>query len=564
MSRRRELVRLALALLVVGSVVANPLGLALVDRADPTGDARAGSVTIDCSPELVLSPTDTCDISFDDGEIEDIQDHLGIYSEATAVHAQTKGFLDLYENYAKSTEDTGWLVANNATANAYVSGLSKSETKVAVKQDVKDYYTIKELNYVNAWNNYVASLDGLLNRSDTVGSTTLGVDGQFTVNGFHEDGGFGYNHDTGNYEMTKITGLSTGTKQIELINGSETMIRTLRIDGTDSDDYISMVAGYNPITGPEIADYSYPEGGSGWSHYNNGISTGTINAQPPNNDESVFSYFYAPQWTNPYEEMVSTKDEVLNESDMFIEQTWLDWEQGNIDSQDIISQTNAMNRWQTDAATENATFNDVVAGLAASGLSTPDPSETGYLNMTFEPNNLNGNLTAQGMLLSSTPPPNGTWEIGKTYQTANLSGVQTVVALGESGATTYTVNSTSGILRVNAAYDRDGNEITDPQLSAPERTFEVTNTSDAQELLIQLGALDKELEERQASDGSTGGDDSSTSESNLWTQLVEGLGNAISGLLGALGLGGLVAGIGPVAIVGIALGVLVAGRIFLP
>ena len=469
MSGKHTLIRLALAVLVVGSVVANPLGLAALDTADPTKEAQAASVTINCSPEKVLSPDKKCGISFNDGEIEDIQDHLGVYSEATAVNAQTKGFLDLYENYAKSTEDTGWLVANNATAHAYNSGLTKSETKVFVKEEVNEYYTIKQLNYINAWNNYVAALDGMVNRSRTVSGSIFDSSGVWNAVGWtaiEDDQEYGpFTHDNlDNIESTK--------QNVTLLNGSKTEILeiapTLHHSDTPSNN---ITVAWSPLTDGRVIDDNSNSGTGTFG------SIGDIIAIPPDTSENAkFSYFYPPRWNEPYNQLIDTKDEILNESGLFIEQTWLGWEQGNIDPQDIIAQTNAMNRWQTDATSESATFNDVVAGLAASGLSTPDPSETGYLNMTFRPNNLQGNLSAQGMLLSSTPPPNETWQIGKTYNNSNLSGVQTVVALGESGASTYTVNSTAGILRIDAAYDRDGNLIEDPQLSAPEREVEVTHT----------------------------------------------------------------------------------------
>lgn len=564
MADKHTLVRLALALLIVGSVVANPLGLAALDGADPTGDARAvsGGYTVECSVQDIMSANVMgCEFNNADEQIEDLQDHLSVYTTARSIKDQSLTLTNVFDNYILDSQDTGWLIANNETANAYLDGATKAETKTRVKQSVKQYYTVKQLNLINGWNNHVAAFDSLVNQSESVGSTTIGTDGQFNVVGWdaeyvNGDGTSG-NLEYGGYKDV-LNDVSTSKKNITLINGSTTMIREITLSVEAQSDSVTGDIIFNPVSGTRYENFVRSD--SAYIDHMNYAKMGDINARPPNSDYSVFAFLYVDRWTDPANKLEQANQEIINESEIFVEQTWLDWEQGNINATDIIAQTNAMNRYQLDSTSDSATFNDVVAGLAASGLDTPPLNETGYLNVTFRPNDLNGNLTAQGMLLSTAPPPNGTWEVGKTYETANLSGAQTVIALGSSGDTQqYQVNRTAGILRINDVYDRDGNRENITELESVTRDYTVTNTTESQELIIDLGIWDKQLEERQASDGSGGGD--SPSESNLWDQIIGALASGISALLGAVGLGGLLPNVGPVALVAIAGVVVVALRI---
>ena len=80
-------------------------------------------------------------------------------------------------------------------------------------------------------------------------------------------------------------------------------------------------------------------------------------------------------------------------------------------------------------------------------------------------------------------------------------------------------------------------------------------------MLINLGKWDQQLEDSQSQSGTTGDGDGRDSKTSIWQQLAEAIADGVAWLAGLVGLGSLIQGLGPAALVGVAVVALLAVRV---
>jgi len=500
----KRIFSLALVLLVVSSPITGLLG-----AAGPVGEATACNgmgimVTEGCGPDN--DPSNT--------EIDESQDHLALYQQGVSMMSMSKSYTDTMGNYVKDTEDIAWLMAERAVAQAYQNGANASEAKVAAKEAVKDYYAVRQMNTLNAWDNHMAALKSMKNQT----STFTDDPSEFV---YITDGSFGLYNPSSSVEYGDA---DTGLRNFEVVTKNYTLING------------STVEGYQLKAVAHDRQYGNKRGDAYWDPLTNSITFqgsyamdgdrrfGDINIRAPNAEYPQKAYMYKPRWTDVFNSIDSTYNEVASETDTFVNNTYDSFKSGEINSTDLLSRTNLMNHYMLDG-TGNASFNDVVAALSAAGWSTTDLGNSSYMNITYEPNHLsNESITRQGMLLSGQAPPNETWTVGTQYESTDLNGTQAVATLDGD---LHTIN---GTFAINAVYDSDGSEIEDVELTSPERTYKTTNTTELQRLVEQLGEDIDKLEDMKTDDSDAGaGVDASG--------FFSALGNALTGLFGFVGSG---------------------------
>ncbi len=456
----RRVALLAVALLLVASLVTTPIS--------PVGDASAvhDCDTVDAAVSVLSGGYinhDKCTHNHVDHAIEEMdesdadQTKTDIYSAAAGQKAQSQSTLTVTDNYLNDTDSVAWMHAEKAIAKAYKNGKSKAEAKIAAKEAIEDYYAIKQRNLAETWNVSVAAIHSLDNQSDM-------------EDGISSD----YVHlEHGDDQSGKTTSYYDGSysyvnRSVTLANGSTVDVRGIDIVTSYEGDYHTVIT-----VAPGGAARHYGVETDGWDWYG-------FNVNAPDDTYSELRYMefaeYHDQWTK-IENQTST---LQSEVGPYVDSTWDAYEEGRIDASDVMSRTTLMFEQGVDATNSSGMYN-VIGGLAAMGLETPDLNESGYMTVQ-----MNGQ-TYEGLLLGT--PPNSTWTTNTTYNASNFSGpVQ--LATVDGG-----LEQVDGEFIITEMTDKQGNSIN----SIETREY-VYQTSDASELISKMEdmrSLRVEIEQRE-------------------------------------------------------------------
>ncbi|QSG11296.1 Uncharacterized protein HSBGL_0866 [Halapricum desulfuricans] len=513
----KRIFTLALLLAVVVTPITGPLAMSV----SPVESAAAEETQDDCGVLEMISPGGCSPATYGDEtqqEIDAAQDHLALYQEGRAMITQSKSFTDVMSNYITDTEDTAWLLAEQAVAEAYQNGSTEAEAKIAAKERVREYYATKQKNHLNAWENHIAAMQSMLNQTSTFTSDPtdllyLGMgDVKFSTSAADEKVDSYTNLQVQTTDVTLVSGETVQTKQLQA---------TLKVGGSSyGSATFDPISGVDAVAGPDdwgiIYADAFPE----------------VNLRPSESDSDTYAhtpYMWPPRWRDPMTKLDATYSEVENETNTFVSNTYTDFQTDKINATDLLSKVNLMNNYQLDATGGNATFNDVVSALAASGMSTTDLGNTSYMGISYEPNHItNTTITRDGMLLSGSAPPNGSWEIGTEYHSDNITGSQSVATLDGD------MHIINGTFTINEVYDSAGNPIDQVTIDSPDRDYSVTNTTETQELIVELGEEIDRLEDMKTDDSGAGGTGDSGVDASGFFQSVE---DALTGLFGFAGSG---------------------------
>jgi hypothetical protein len=422
--------------------------------------------------------------------IDEAEDLAQLKSRVATMLASRNTFLDVMNNYAQDTQDVAWLEIEESVARE----LSNNNTDVSMlKNDVdrqaKIYYRTKYSNIVNKWNNYATGLASMaeVNRSlsgDYIRYTEWDIpncdlaEDNIQIVGTREMTEYHY------FTDDRITD-PIGLKLQCVKGGNTTVIYHPFVPGRsgDTDDYVEGVR-----APPWEADNPWIE----QALINPGAIWLGTNDQLTAHRQRIRSQI-SDRWHNSVQNFRDEQAEVENEGYLWVESVVPAYENGSIRATELLSRTNKMNNYAADA---DGSFNDAVAAAASAGLSVPT-NQTGYMTIQFEPmSQQNATLTKRGLLLSSTAP-NGSWDTGVQYNSTDISGGQMVSTLNGSE---YVIDGDFTILE---AY-RENGTVYNGTISAPSRDYKVTNSSETQELIEQLGERVSELEEMQNDPSGTG------------------------------------------------------------
>ncbi|MXR52310.1 hypothetical protein GRX03_11940 [Halovenus sp. WSH3] len=501
------------ALLLVGLIMLTTVGLPLAvphpttdgtSELSPVQEAKAQSGgQIVCSMNVYLTQNRPCDIQFNTG-VEKNLDHLQAYQKAVSKVAARKTVLDIIGNYAKDTKDVAFLIAEREIYKAIVNGSSKAVALSKAKTSVTEYYETKQFNYLDFWNQYVVAQDNIHSTAPEAiyaPKTMANPKDASTVQGV-------------NYK-----GLRTRTVEFQQLNKSLTVQQVkLRVNWKDKDG----VSDSEPFWFDPISEIQHSLTGAQKTEIAIDGPFQTV-ARPPSPDNGPQQvYIYGPIW-DEYEKLESTKQEVLNDINSYVENTYAKFESGKLDPEQVLSQVNQINNFIAEVNPKGGSFDEVSAFLEASGMATPDNAS--YMDIRYRPysdtsgTDFGANRTLNGLLASTNEPPTGDWEVNRTYETNNLEGSQTV-ALIEGG-----YQQLDGRFEIQNVYNENGEDVGSVNITTETRDYSVSNTTELQNRTQRLQEQIDKLQKLQRTTVVTSG-------KSAGTGFVQGIANALGNLVG--------------------------------
>lgn len=405
---------------------------------------------------------------------EDNQTEADLYNAGLAQEAEAQTHGAVLDNYLQDTEAVAWMKAEAAIAEAYEAGKTESQAKAAAREAIADYYTVRQKNILESWNNSITTFVTLQERAK--------------MEGLGDDFVTYQNATTYNAVSPQTLTLAETNESVTLVDGN-----TTTAIGIDSEVDWSGFNGGVQLTGPSMGSTTVgPDG----APYTEDIDQLVVRVPSDNynaSDRAVLLDLrdYRDRWTT----VVNKNDALQNEVDTFVNATYDDFQSGQINSTDVLSRTTTMTEYGTAGSANSTGMWDVVAATAAMGLETPDLNGTGMMTVSQGQNNYTGVLLARNA-------PNGSWTVGQTYDPANIDGpvmIATTEGVRKDLDSSFTLES---------ATDKNGNSL--DSVDTTEVVYKTSNTTQLLERMDKVLAYQQEIEDRQQSyGGGTTGDDGS-------------------------------------------------------
>ncbi|SFR85762.1 hypothetical protein SAMN05216559_0133 [Halomicrobium zhouii] len=394
------------------------------------------------------------------------QTKVDIYSAAVGQQADGEAYTATYDNYLNDTESVAWMKAETAIAQAYENGSTKSQAKVAARQAIADYYSVKAVNLIEQQNATLHQYGYLAEQAQQ--ETNISAD-------FVRYAGYnGYdNHDI--YDSPVTT--DPGTTQVTLPNGSTYQAPTMTVSSGNGDGKISIVD-------PAAARYSdQPDTHSGWW---------ALQVQAPNSNYQDTHVYDFRDDHRRWNRIQSMNDQLQAEANNYVNATWQDFDSGQINSSDVISSHTAMFEYGVRGANESEGLYRSTAALAMMGYDTPNLNSSGTMTIEYRGVEYNGLVMARNA-------PNGTWSANTTYNTSNIDGpVFMLTTTGEK------IDFGDGQeFTIRALKAKDGTTI--QQTETTKYVYKTANTTQMLEMQKQLIELRQEIEDREPDQGAGSG-----------------------------------------------------------
>ena len=439
------------------------------------------------------------EVSYDASESYDA---VSLYQAALQTDSSANQWYTLLDNYLQNTEEVAWLRAERALARAVENGSTQTAANVDVTESVKDYYTIHEINLYDKWNLHVKGADSYENEASNIsGYTVFNYPTTETWDEVQDTQG-------SNAYVESISYVGQSNVTHTLANGSSMTVRGADFSVTVYSEY-AQKSNTETVT---VTPFDYNKtitvaGDSGDTYpYALSFEVRYWRLMAPNSDYENRNYLSLERTGRFHNDIRTQMNHVTNETDTFVANTWADFDSGNLNSTEVLSKVNLLfNYGQNTQNTENATFSEATVALSALGVDEVGADETAYMNISYQrASNPTVNVTNEGLLLSESAP-GGSFQTGVWYDSNNITGPQMVVTLsGEQ----HTIN---GTFKIHDVYREDGTTISNPGLTPDSNDYQVSNTTEVQEMLDRLDTLINEYENRTTDDsgsGTTGGSNS--------------------------------------------------------
>jgi len=393
-------------------------------------------------------------------DAEEQQTKVDIYAASGKQQERTETFGTVYDNYLQDTDSVAWMKAEAAIAEAHERGDTKVEAKAAAKAAIQDYYAVKQINLIEDWNSTYQGMEYLDNRTDQESSISSDYIHVYREDNFKDEKA--YTEDVPQWGLTVDE---------TLVNGST---HTSYAIGTYSGSCCTGAAhpsrGNVSVEGDTIYD---------------------IRVKPPDSDFDTLHLVFWPyekRWTR-----IETKsDELVNESNTYVDAIWQDLEEGNLNSSEIISRQTRMFEYGTAAQNgSSGSYYDVLGATSAMGLAAPELNETGQMTITDSAGN-----SYEGMLFARNPP-NGKWEVGRTYDPGNISGP--VQFASKDGS----LRELEEPFTLESATDKSG--ASRSTVETKDYNYRTSDASQTREKYNRLLGLTEDLQQRSESVESEGG-----------------------------------------------------------
>jgi len=369
------------------------------------------------------------------------QTKYDIWNAANAHKGQAKDNLVTKSNYLTDTESIVRLNIQSAISKAAINNRSEAEA-TSISRDVSDdYYATKQMNLIESWEMQVATHQMLRDRA----ASEDGINDYFVGVNSHQVEGY-------------------DTKQVTLVNGSTVQVRGI-IATHPGDTYEHWIG---PSDG-ETDDASF-------------------HVEPHNDTAERLEFGQTSKYRSLWQDIEKQNNDIKSEMDVYVEGIWQGIESGEIDPVDVRSRVNLMTEYGSSATNSTGTYG-TIAGLAAMGLETPNLDNSGYMTVEY------GGETVEGVLVGNAP--GGEWRSGMSYDMTTFDDAVQMATLDGS------LEKIEGDFRIVKITDKSGNEIS--SVSTQEQDYQVSNTTEQQQLMQEISDLRDQIEDREIEVNVNGG-----------------------------------------------------------
>jgi len=394
-----------------------------------------------------------------------------IYDQGSIQEANNDQTLTTYQNYLNDTESIALMEGKNAYIKALENGSAESVARNEAIEAVGDYYATKQQNLIANWNISVTVMQSAVNTSKNTSGITqsMGDPGSFVM--------------TENTASTDVPIREDNiTLSMTLTNGTVDEVRALPIsrDGVPSE---MSPQNLDPTSG-DVTAYGKDSDGLAVET----TVTGT-HIKAPTQDHDRLIVMDLSEYKTTWGEIESQNDAVQGQLDVFINNTYDSYQQGDINTSDLVDPYLGAREYTPETS---ETWN--LRTLASMGLAPPENlSNIGLMNVTTDGEKVTG-------VLMTDNTPEGGFVINETYNATALNGSQWVAE------TTGDVQRLSGNFTITSAETSDGEAYSDGEaITYRSIDYQTADTQEFQALQQDLDELTAEINARQQNLRNSGG-----------------------------------------------------------
>ncbi|QLH77572.1 hypothetical protein HZS55_09800 [Halosimplex rubrum] len=407
------------------------------------------------------------------------QTKLDIYQSAQNSKANYEVYNASLNNYLQDTLSIALMEGKNAYIRALNNQTSEAAATTAAKEQQDEYYSVKEYNLVNRWNNQIANLDYLRTKA----IEEKGVpDWYISVLPDRELSDPGYYTSPGSPKEAYMNITGFGNTTFTLQNGTSVQVRTVDIQ----------VGSYNPNYGPWTETVTVDTGAvavdgvDGHSSYKYGFDE-FVAFPPKPQDYNRVNITSLSSYERKLSKIDSQTSEAHTEVENFVANTYDQYIAGEINNSDLVDPYLAKREYSPGGSFQAW----ATTSLTLMGSNTPENiDEVGKFKV------VTGSASYEGMLLSDENPTSGKFAAGNTYNPDTIGGEQMLVT--DSRMLELTRNFTVANI-TNARGEQVRN------VTVREVDYQTANTTEYNEVMQELAEIRTEVEAREQRRGGGGG-----------------------------------------------------------
>lgn len=389
---------------------------------------------------------------------EALETKKNIYDSASTQTANNDVLQTSFGNYLNDTKSIARMEGKSAYIKALENGTSEAEARNRAIDAVANYYAVKQQNLISAWN--ITHTLAFNMRATAEGHS--GVSNNY----IDEDGGPWKNSGTHPFAY----GMQNNS--ITLTNGSS--VGVIGIKGRSVSPNGNYYAGYT--WHPNDPATVTVDGGTTWD-----VRFSGYNVQPPNDNYDVHQLHNQTKFDERWAQIESQNDLVQSEVDTFVNNTFDQYQQGQINASDLVDPYLGARDYDPENGSSYA-----LRALASMGINPPENiSTTSEMVVSVGATNYTGILMSKGT-------PEGGYVVGGSYNASNIPGAQ-FVALSDGGTQELTGEFTlERYEKTDGTVVEEGDTVTYKNI-----TYETSDMDEYQALQNDLKLLSQQINERQ-------------------------------------------------------------------
>jgi len=409
------------------------------------------------------------------------QTKLDIYKSAQNARSNFEVYNASISNYLEDTRSIALMEGKNAYIRALNNQSSEAAATTEAKEKQDEYYSVKEYNLVNRWNNQVSNIQYLrgVSRNETgLSDTFVGSPTEDTYDGV-------ISNLPKSVQNVRIEGF--GDTQVSMQNRSTVTAKTIEINVTGTDntgDQHTHIYEIGPTRGAIInaTHKGVVDGAEG-----SDATLEHIVVSPPTDEYDRLEVLEFQPYASKFDRIDSQNSEAHAEVQNFVNNTYDQYIAGEINNSDLVDPYLAKREYSPGGSFQSW----ATTSLTLMGANSPENiDDVGKFKVTT------GAATYEGMLLSDENPASGKFAAGNTYNPATIGGEQMLVT--DSRMLELTRNFT-----VANITDAQGEQVRN--VTVREIDYQTANTTEYNEVMQELAEIRTEVEAREQRRGGGGG-----------------------------------------------------------